>query len=121
MYDTGDWEKTNVIVTEVVSAGSATILISSHGGARAELEASSQLGPQGLQLANLSANVKVVRLQGIGTHFVGESGLTPLFKAYGVRAPLFNQTKFEPKAFREPEYAEAPEFSEVGFDYQKSS
>jgi len=84
-FETDEWDDDYVVVTEVVQAGTATILISDSNDGSVVLKASSgmQLGP--LSLAAAGVELRVSHSRNIGTQIVAEGGLTPLFRAHGVR------------------------------------
>lgn len=84
-YDNGNWEKTYVIITELVTAESATILISGQANARAEFSAETGIAPQGIALADVSAGLRIASSSGIATQILAAKQLTPLFRASGIR------------------------------------
>ena len=85
LYGEGEWEEDYVAVTEVVQAGRTTVLISnsSDGSVVFKVKGGVELGP--LSLASADVGLRVSRSRNVGTQIVAEGGLTPLFKAYGVR------------------------------------
>lgn len=101
-YQDGAWAKDQVIIMEVVSATSATILISNGSNARIELLAKGNVGAQGLDLASVDANFQVVQESNIATRILASEGLTPLFKAVAVRKRLFRDAVLRDAEIREP-------------------
>jgi hypothetical protein len=89
LYDKKQWTKDMVVVTEVVKASSATILISNSANAELDLLAKGQVGPKGFSLADIDSNFEVVRNHGLATEIIAQKGLTPLFKTFGLKKPLF--------------------------------
>jgi hypothetical protein len=89
-YESGVWKRNRVIVTEVVKAASATVLVSGSGraGARFKLDASLP-GTEALARGKLS---QVVSLTGsFTTKIIGE-GVSPLLRTCGLRG--FFRTEF---------------------------
>ena len=90
----GDWKQEYAIVTELVSAESATVIVSSSSDAKVEFSAESKLAPTGLSLADASVGLQVARSSGVATQIVASANLTPLFRASGLRQRLFGGTSF---------------------------
>jgi hypothetical protein len=105
LYQRGSWSENLYVVTEVVTADVATILISSGAGASVELTTSGDLGSGGLSLANLDAQFGIASMTGMGFEIVGQTGLTPLFKAWRVN-PGFWNVKWEKYGMERDEQAE---------------
>jgi hypothetical protein len=84
-HDNGNWEKTYVVITELVTAESATILISGQANARVEFSGETGIAPQGITLADLSAGLRIASSSGVATHIFAAKQLTPLFRASGIR------------------------------------
>ncbi len=88
-YQAGNWEKEWVVIMEVVSAASATILIASGSGAKLDLRAGGQLSAAQFNLADVEAGFEVAQESNIATRIVAASQLTPLFKAAGIQTRIF--------------------------------
>lgn len=84
-YKAGNWDKDNVVVTEVIYASRATILISEQSSSQWGVKVSGILGLQNFNLANLGADAVVVNNKGFGTEIFSRGGLIPLFKAHGLK------------------------------------
>lgn len=95
LWDRFLWNESWVVVTEVLAAAKATILISGGGGAKVELQAqvAAQVGP--VDIGDLAAGFKLVSSYGMHTQIVGERGLTPLFRAIRVRDSFWRKTRIE--------------------------
>jgi hypothetical protein len=85
----GEWITEHLVVTEVVQARAATILIASSSDARIELSARGSLDTGGVSIADLDAGFKIAHLRGMHTRIVASDGLTPLFRAKRLRSRLF--------------------------------
>jgi hypothetical protein len=93
-YQTGAWPDDLVVVTEAVSAASATIVISSGDKAHLDLRASGKADAAGLHLANAEAKLQIARESNIGTKIIAEAKLTPLMRTSGVRKRILRDAVF---------------------------
>jgi hypothetical protein len=83
-YKHGDWPKDHFIVTEVIAASGATIVISSSDEARLDLIARGALSGGKAPLADVNAGIEVASSSHVSLQIVAEKHLTPLFKARGM-------------------------------------
>jgi len=81
----GRWDTDRFVVTEVLQARAATILIASSSDARVELSARGSLSPANLSVAELDAGFEIAHVRGMHTRIVASEGLTPLFRAKRLR------------------------------------
>lgn len=80
-----------VVVTSVVRAAAATVLVSQSRRGLATLRAAGHVGLDGLaDLANADAQLSVVRSRDLATQYVAESDLTPLFRVMGFKTHWYN-------------------------------
>jgi hypothetical protein len=93
----GKWERDHVVVTELVRAASATILISSGAQASAELAVRARGGISTLSLGEAAADVRLISSSGIGTKIIAAMEVSPLFRASGVQTRLLRGKRFETK------------------------
>ena len=93
-YENGDWSKNRVIVTDLITSKSATILISSGHDGQIELAANSNIGLNQFKIANAGVNFRVVNSSKIGTRIIAAENLTPLFKASGIKKQLLRKPTF---------------------------
>jgi hypothetical protein len=96
-FHAGVWEPDYVVVTEVLTAASAVVLVSSGRGGVVDLAASADVAPSLGSLAKLGAQLKLASAQNIGVRILGSEPLTPLFKAFRVKDRWFGTTTLEPK------------------------
>jgi hypothetical protein len=89
LFEKGQWAADRVIVTEVVKARAATILISNSRDAHIDLSVQGGAAAGIPVLADANAGLAVTRAVGIGTRIIASQGLTPLFKARGVKQTWF--------------------------------
>ena len=76
----GTWNKRWVVITELIKAESATILISSSVKGKAELKAKTAVSTGAIDIADLQLQLEVVFSKDLSTKIVAGEGLTPLFK-----------------------------------------
>jgi hypothetical protein len=114
LYEQGEWDEDYVAVTEVVQAGRTTVLISSSsdGSVVFKIKGDVELGP--LSLAAADVGLRVSRSRNIGTQIVADGGLTPLFKAHGVRKRWLRPVQLARRGTRPP--PAAPEVAGVILD-----
>ena len=89
------WDEDWVVVTEVIQADSATILIASARDAMVELQAKGSAKATPLGAAALSGGFGLVAKQGMHTTFVAEEGLTPFFRAIKIKESFLRGTRIE--------------------------
>ncbi len=93
-WKAGQWEKDWVVITELVHAASATVIISNTGSSRIELEAAAGIKAAAFNLAEASLGLEVVNQNNIHTQIIGAAEMRPLFKAKGIRSILFSPPRF---------------------------
>jgi hypothetical protein len=86
------WEERWVVVTEVVSAAKATILVSAAKGAKVELTARGA-GQLPLGTAALGGTFSLASKQGMQASFVNDAGLTPFFRAIQIKREFLKGPK----------------------------
>jgi hypothetical protein len=91
-----DWPDDYVVVTEVISAGLTTILISTGDEAHAEFSAAGALESGLTSLVDARMDIRLARSRNIGTQVLAEKNLTPLFRACGLFKPLLRRRTFGP-------------------------
>lgn len=99
LFLAGQWNDDWVVVTRVVTAKSATILMASDKDASITLEASGQSQPPDLLNANVKLSASSER--NIGLKVITESELTPLFGLSQVRDRILNNPDFRTRRFIE--------------------
>ncbi len=87
-YQENRWPKDWVIITELVEAKEATILISNSKDSMIELKANGSANTPELDIADAQLQLSVVAKRGISTEIVAKEGITPLYRASGIRKPL---------------------------------
>lgn len=99
-YNSGDWNKDWIVVTEVVVADSATILISSSSKAKIELKAKAELNISSVGIASADLDVNPAFSKDLSTEMIASSGITPLFRARKVKDGWFTKPEFKHRAIR---------------------
>jgi len=110
-HNAGTWPDSYVVVTEIVSAGASTIIISSGESAGLDLKAKGGVGTGPLTLASLDAGLEVKRESKIGAKFVAVPGLTPLVRVSGIQKRFLRPDQFRggpqaPAAFGQVDYVD---------------
>ena len=111
LYKQGKWEKNWVVITELVHADSATILISSSSKGKAELKAKATVGIGGIDPADVASGFELSFSKDLTTKIIAEEGLTPLFKASKIKSRVFSKPIFKTFQFN------AMELSANGLGY----
>lgn len=115
----GEWEKDTVIVTEVIEAESATIIISQEKNGKIELKAKGDVKAGELQLANANLELEVVGHRNLATKIIAAGGLRPLFKVMGVKKDIFGAVGDSLESRKHNVEAENLQLEEVPFDEQE--
>lgn len=95
LYRQGTWERRWFVVTQLIAARSATVLISEATGGEVELSAKASIAPDLGGLGDAEAGLAIVRSQGLSTALLSEGSLTPMFRARHLRRRLFQPPVFE--------------------------
>ena len=84
-YKNDEWEKDWVVINELIEAQSATIMMSSEGGVSVELRAKGDVGVQNLDIADGNLELGTSSSGKLAVSIVGKEGITPLYRAVGVK------------------------------------
>jgi hypothetical protein len=103
LYQRGKWEKNMVVVSEVISATSSTIIVSRGNNSEIKLLANGNINAAKIDLADLSLKLRVLSEKNIAAQIVAQQGLTPLFKASGLKKNILNHATWEEKRFNAKE------------------
>jgi len=95
LYRDGKWNKHWVVITELVKAESATILISNQKDAKIELKANANLNAKNLDIADAKFEFSATFHKGLDTKIIAQTGLTPLFKVKGIKTRIFMPPVFK--------------------------
>ena len=91
----GEWVKDWYIITEMLEAENATIIISNSGNFMLDLKAKAAASAGDLKLTNASLGLQVVRDKGSSLNFIGRQGITPMYRVMGLTNPLFGKKRLE--------------------------
>lgn len=114
-YKDEAWPKDWVIITQLVEATSATIIISNSSNNKLELKASANVGTQNLTLTDASLGLSVAKETGSSIKVIAQNGITPLYRVMGFRHPLFGRPDIVTKGIA-PDKANQEEFGYQDFD-----
>lgn len=81
LYLKNKWEKDWVLITELVKAENATILISNSADGKIELKANANLSAAMIDIADASFRFSTQFSRGLQTQIISAEGLTPLFRS----------------------------------------
>lgn len=84
LYKDEIWKKEWVVITELKTAASTTIVISSSRNSHVELKVTASAKPAKLDIADASLGLDIVSEKGVSFKAIAEGGLTPLFKVSGI-------------------------------------
>lgn len=87
----GQWSEDLVIISQLLEAKSATVLVSGQAGSKVELKAQGNLNISTMDIADASLNLKLESGQSLAATILGQEGITPLYRAIGVKKPLFSK------------------------------
>jgi hypothetical protein len=87
-YARGSWNKDWVVITQVVHAKSGSVLISAQSGAKIEVSASGKVTAGSFSMADASLGLSIVVQHDMQTTILAKTGMTPLFKARGIKSQL---------------------------------
>lgn len=97
LYKEGKWNKNWVIVTELVEAENATIIISNNSNSKIELKANANIDAPTLDIADAEFKFSTQFSKGLETKIISAAGLTPLFKVMGMKTRIFLPPIFKTK------------------------
>ncbi|HWB24807.1 MAG TPA: hypothetical protein VG738_04975 [Chitinophagaceae bacterium] len=87
----GEWDKQLLIITHLITADTATIIISAQANTSLDLKAKADAGTAQLKITNASLGLTVARESGNTIKFIAQGGLTPLYKVMGLKSSLFGK------------------------------
>ena len=90
-YKNNQWPKDWVIITQLLEAVTATIIISNSNNNKIELKASANAGAPNLKLTDASLGLMVAKEKGSSLKVIAQHGITPLYRVMGMRHPLFGK------------------------------
>lgn len=94
LFKNGHWEKEYVVITELITAESATILISNSNNGKVELKANANIAATKIDIADAEFDWDTKFSRGMETKIISQAGNTPLFKLQGIKKGLFEKPKF---------------------------
>jgi len=89
-YHNKAWDTDLLIITSLIHADAATIIISNKGAASIDLKAKANIQAGDLKLTDTSLGLTCTRETGSTVKFIALGGLTPLYKVMGLRG-LFSK------------------------------
>jgi hypothetical protein len=96
-FKDGKWPKDWLIITQLLEAVSATIIVSNSINNKIELKATANTGTTNLKLTDVSLGLNVAKEKGSSLKVIAQAGITPLYRVMGIRHPLFGQIQLDSK------------------------
>ena len=98
----GRWDKNWLIVTELLEADTATIIVSFSTNSKIEIKANANVGASQLKLTDASLELSVVSEKGSLFKAVASKGITPLYRVMGYHHPLFGKGQLKTRSLEGP-------------------
>lgn len=118
LYKDNILKKKRAIITEIVYAESATILISASKNAKIELKASASIAPAAnIDLGDASLQFSVPFKKELAQEFITQSGLVIFYRAMAVNDGIFSGPRVVSNNGYKGAVKEGPSVSEVDFDF----
>ena len=114
-YNTKDWPKEWVVISELITTDNATIIISTSSNNKIELECDASIGFAKTRLADPKLNMKLIRETGSSTKILCANVLTPLYQVKGIYTPYFSNPEFRTR-YDITEGIESSVFKDLPFD-----
>jgi hypothetical protein len=89
-YNRGNWDKDWVIVTELVKADAATIIISNSNNGTLELKVNANIGTDNLTLTDAALALSVLHEKGSTLKYIAQNEVTPLYRVMGLRSAFLS-------------------------------
>jgi hypothetical protein len=99
-FTEGNWDKDWLVVTRVLKAASATVLLSKSSNASLELSAKANLAGDVAALGAADAGITVKYQQGDTMTMIGARNVTPLFQLSRLKTSFFAPPKLTTKSLR---------------------
>ncbi|CAB3761420.1 hypothetical protein LMG29542_04076 [Paraburkholderia humisilvae] len=90
LYLAGEWQRDWIVVTELVKADSATIIVSAGASAQADLKANGSVQIGATRLTDLGLKLEAKYTSGLAFKTVASASLTPLYRANGLKRSWFD-------------------------------
>lgn len=100
-YQNSNWDKNWLIVTELIQADAATIIISNSRNGSLDLKAKAGVAAGNLKLTDASLGLSVAKESGSTLKFLTQNGLTPLYNVMGLVHPIFGSEKLAKRSIAE--------------------
>jgi hypothetical protein len=117
-YKGHKWPNDWLIITQLLEAGSATIIISNSSNNKIELKATANVGTANLKLTDASLGLNVAKEKGSSLKVISQQGITPLYRVMGIRHPLFGKVQLDAKGIA-PDAHKEERFRYQDFDLRE--
>lgn len=125
LFKQGKWNKNWAIITELVKAESATIIISNSSNSKIELKANANVDAPSFDIADANFEFSTLISKGLETMIIAAEGITPLFKCMGIKTGIFVPPVFRAKGINAfdlltPDAAKEKHSEDIYFGYLSS-
>jgi hypothetical protein len=86
------------IDAELIEAASVTVMISASHIAQVDLKANGDVRQGGISLSDLNAKLEAKHTVDVGFKIIASKGLTPLYRAGGIKRTWLGDTRFRPRS-----------------------
>ncbi len=90
-YQAEDWDEDLVIIAEIKTADSVSILISNESGTKTNISATGNLSLKDLDIAKADIGMKADSNKKLALEVLGKAGTNPLFKVMGLEQSLLSK------------------------------
>lgn len=91
--ENGEWQPEYAVITELVEAGSTTVLIADSAGGAVELQGTSSINLGGAGIASLEADIEAVYAENLLQKTVASENATPLFGTTKLNKDLWERLR----------------------------
>lgn len=95
LYKEGKWNPNWVVITELINAESATILISNSSNSKIELRATANIDTPSIDIASADFKFSTQLSRGLATKIIAKEGIKPLFKVMGMKTRIVGPPIFK--------------------------
>ena len=85
LYKDKKWDRSWVVITELVKTYAATICISDLKDAKLEIKANADISAEELEITNANAEFSIESSKGVDTKIIAQSEIEPLYLIKGIR------------------------------------
>lgn len=116
-YDTREWPKEWVFISELVITDNATVIISNSNNNQIELGCTGKMGFANSKLANPELGLTFISETGSSVKIIAATGLTPFYRVRGIYKPFLSKEEFRTRTDPTAELKSKP--TDLPFDQRE--